>query len=138
LKYFHHKPLRIVPDKFLMRSKKQKILIFASSVVVLLIIFHIPREWIYDNPSLCIHKSIFGIECPFCGMTRAVYEIVHLKFIEAIRLNFAIFPFLLTTIFCIFSMPFHNPAIKKAAWIMLYITAGCFTIIYCLRIAGLY
>ena len=35
----------------------------------------------------CMFKSILGISCPGCGMTRAINEIIHLRFIEAFKFN---------------------------------------------------
>jgi hypothetical protein len=35
----------------------------------------------------CFIRSITGLECPGCGMTRATYAILHGRFAEAFRLN---------------------------------------------------
>jgi hypothetical protein len=120
-----------------MHAIKQKAFLIISILVVIVILFHIPREWIYDNSnSVCIHKSIFGIECPFCGMSRALYEMVHLNFNNAIQRNFVVIPFVIT-IFCWTStIVFKNASLRKVAWIMTYITATGFVIIYVLRIIG--
>lgn len=40
----------------------------------------------------CMFKSILGISCPGCGMTRAINEIIHLRFIEAFKLNILSIP----------------------------------------------
>lgn len=120
-----------------MNSQKHKILLIISIIVLLLIIFHIPREWIYNNSSsVCLHKSIFGFECPFCGMTRALYEIIHLNFSDALQQNFVAIPFLITCFCWIFTLIFKNATLRKVVWILTYITAFGFVIIYTLRIAG--
>lgn len=43
----------------------------------------------------CMFKSILGISCPGCGMTRAINEIMHLRFIEAFKLNILSIPFVI-------------------------------------------
>ena len=40
----------------------------------------------------CIFKSILGISCPGCGMTRAVNEILNLNFIQAFKYNILSIP----------------------------------------------
>jgi len=40
-----------------------------------------------EKITICMFRHFTGIECPFCGMTRACYDLIHLKFPEAFRLN---------------------------------------------------
>ena len=40
-----------------------------------------------DGPILCLFRNLTGLPCPFCGSTRAVGNIVHGNFIEALYLN---------------------------------------------------
>jgi hypothetical protein len=48
----------------------------------------VPRELIFKKHlSVCIFKNITNIECPFCGMTRASYDMVHLHPIAALHYN---------------------------------------------------
>jgi hypothetical protein len=37
----------------------------------------IPPSSLERLPSLCLIKSIFGVECPGCGMTRALSYLLH-------------------------------------------------------------
>jgi len=32
---------------------------------------------------VCLYNSWFGVPCPLCGITRAVYELMHLRFVLA-------------------------------------------------------
>ncbi|HZL12253.1 MAG TPA: DUF2752 domain-containing protein [Prolixibacteraceae bacterium] len=60
-----------------------------SSIFILLVIVElIPREILFDETKVvCIHKYLFGFQCPLCGMTRAVYEFTHLHFASAVNYN---------------------------------------------------
>jgi len=59
-------------------------IIFTLLVIVALI----PHEFVFDEThSVCIHYWFLGFQCPLCGMTRAVYEMAHLRFATAINYN---------------------------------------------------
>jgi len=67
--------------------------------IILIVIFFLP-SFITANISFCfcLHKYLFGIDCPGCGMIRALHSIMHLNFIDAINYNysvFALFPYLI-------------------------------------------
>lgn len=122
-----------------MNSQKQKTFLFILITVLLVIAYHIPREWVFSlTDPICIHKSLFGFGCPFCGMTRAIYEIVHLNFHDAFNWNFSAFPFIITCLCWVLYVFTKNTAVKKITIIMACITAVCFTVTYALRIAGSY
>jgi hypothetical protein len=40
-----------------------------------------------DKIAICMFRHFTGIECPFCGMTRACYDLIHMKVQEAFHLN---------------------------------------------------
>lgn len=48
----------------------------------------------YLDPSLyvlmpkCVFKTLTGLDCPGCGLQRALHALLHGKFSEAIRFNF--------------------------------------------------
>lgn len=51
----------------------------------------------------CMFKSILGISCPGCGMTRAIGEIFKLNLLEAIKYNiFSVFMFVFILLSCVF------------------------------------
>jgi len=48
--------------------------------------------WLYypycqAGPTLCIWKSLFGVTCPGCGLTRGVCFLVHGRLVDAVRFN---------------------------------------------------
>ena len=64
---------------------------YTTVLVLIVILFTIPSSLIFDpNHSLCIHKRIFGFQCPLCGMTRAVYELLHLNVLGSLKFNPAV------------------------------------------------
>jgi hypothetical protein len=76
------------------RTVSTLILIFG-----LILIFILPKNYLFEgNNTWCIHKILFNFDCPGCGMTRALYLILHGFFKEAISYNIAILPFLLLII----------------------------------------
>jgi hypothetical protein len=50
-------------------------------------IYFIPLEWIKNQHSVCLFKNLTGHECYGCGMTRAIFSAMHLRFTDAFRFN---------------------------------------------------
>lgn len=53
-------------------------------------------------PVACLFKTVTGISCPACGMTRAFLSILHFDFLDACYQNLLSIPFFLFLIFSIF------------------------------------
>lgn len=47
----------------------------------------IPLEWVTEGPVLCLHKRLTGEDCLGCGMTRALFRVLHGDFKVAVALN---------------------------------------------------
>lgn len=83
---------------------------------IVLFIFIVGQPvYFMDHMSLCMIKTLFGIECLFCGMTRACIHIIHFDLAGAYNFNplsFFVFPILCSIVFvdCIFIMK----SIKKS------------------------
>lgn len=57
----------------------------------------LPTACIESLPDICIFHSVFGFECPGCGMTRALSALVHGDAASALRYNrlvLVVFPLL--------------------------------------------
>ena len=65
---------------------KNIILLFAY-IILPIILFFIPLEWLNKQHSICLIKNIFGVECYGCGITRAIISGVQLDFYKAIEYN---------------------------------------------------
>ncbi len=66
----------------------KKILIILSVVIILaamvFLYFHNPSE---EPFIICMFNYITGLQCPGCGATRALYSLMHLDVISAIKFN---------------------------------------------------
>jgi hypothetical protein len=70
------------------KSKKIKNNILLLVYIILpIILFFIPLEWLNKQHSICLIKNIFGVECYGCGITRAIISGVQLDFTKAIEYN---------------------------------------------------
>lgn len=103
--------------------------------ILLLAICLVPYDILFDETNtVCIHHSLLGFQCPLCGMTRGVYQLVHLEFALAVNYNFAVvlLPFYMgmdvATLF------FHHKGLGLAKKIILILIAAALVLIYALRI----
>ena len=72
---------------------------------------------VFRNESACIMLNVFGIPCPFCGMSHAFYEFLDLNFSKSIYYNpssVIFFSFLGMISLSIFILSFFNykPSVK--------------------------
>ena len=85
------------------------ILILCVSVIVIAALIDvdaglavIPIKNGLHSPRLCLFHLFFGIDCPFCGLTRGFSSIAHGNFRDAIefnRMSLAVFVFFIAQIF---------------------------------------
>src|SRR5205809_6554685 len=57
----------------------------------------LPISVFESSPSICLFRSLFGMHCPGCGMTRAVVCVLHADFARAWSYNkmvIVVFPLL--------------------------------------------
>jgi hypothetical protein len=52
--------------------------------------FAIPTAWLEGAPTLCLWRHLLGVECPGCGMTRALSAALHGDFAAAWSYNPAV------------------------------------------------
>ena len=73
-------------SKIKYNNSKNIILLFAY-IILPIILFFIPLEWLNKQHSICLIKNIFGVECFGCGIARAIIAGVQLDFTKAIEYN---------------------------------------------------
>ncbi|MFR9603646.1 MAG: DUF2752 domain-containing protein [Rikenellaceae bacterium] len=56
-------------------------------VVAPFVLFVIPADRIYGGETLCLYTHLLGRSCWGCGITRALYAVLHLDFAEAWSFN---------------------------------------------------
>jgi hypothetical protein len=75
-------------DIYLLKNKKPfQIMLFAGILLIPVILYLIPLEWLKEQHSICIYKNLTGHECYGCGMTRAILSAIHFKFANAFQYN---------------------------------------------------
>jgi hypothetical protein len=60
------------------------------SIVILImpiLLYFIPVEWLNKQATICLFKNILGIECYGCGITRAIISGVQLNLRSAFQYN---------------------------------------------------
>ena len=60
-------------------------------------------DWLEKRQLPCFYKSMFGVECPGCGMQRALIALMRGEFVE----SFKLYPALLPTMFMLFFLAAH-------------------------------
>ena len=61
-----------------------------SSVVIVvmpILLYFIPIEWLNKQPTICLFKNIFGFDCYGCGITRAIISGIQLNLQDALEYN---------------------------------------------------
>lgn len=83
----------------------------------LVVIFFIPSEYLLQNhTSYCIHKYLLKFDCPGCGMTRALNQLLHGEFRQALIFNLGIIPlttFIIQQYFSYFLTEQKNESFRK-------------------------
>ncbi|MCX7862539.1 MAG: DUF2752 domain-containing protein [Bacteroidales bacterium] len=74
--------------------------------------------WLENNQLPCFYKKYFHIECPGCGMQRALILLLKGKIWESIQTYPALLPMMLMVVLLIFHLLFK---FKNGARILLYL-----------------
>ena len=86
--------------------------------------------------TVCLHRSLFGLECPLCGMTRALHYAGRFDLVNAIRYNYVVLPLLLYFLTESVMLILHRSyALSR---IILFCTLTAFLIIYIQRLTPLF
>lgn len=77
-------------------------------------------EWLESRMQPCFYKKYFGIECPGCGMQRAIVELLKGNLLESLKLYPALIPTIFLFVFLILHLIFkfkHGALILKITFI---------------------
>lgn len=85
----------------------------------------------------CLNKEIFGIDCPGCGIQRAISLILEGNFIAAFKMYPAIYSIFLLIGFLGFSLFFEIKNSFKIKLHLLYLNAGIIIISYIIKMLQL-
>ena len=58
-----------------------------GSATALVALALLPSNLVLHGPVLCPFKALIGLDCPTCGLTRSVYNVIHGDFSEAYKLH---------------------------------------------------
>jgi hypothetical protein len=64
-----------------------RILKGTGMLLIPVVLYFVPLEWIKNQHSICLFKNLTGHECIGCGMTRAILSAIHLQFENAFHFN---------------------------------------------------
>ena len=63
---------------------------------LLCMVFGFLYAGVFSMPAFCLFKTISGVPCPGCGLSRACAHIAAFRFAEAARQNILVVPFALS------------------------------------------
>lgn len=86
----------------------------------------------FDIP--CVFRSVFGIQCPGCGMTRACLSLLHFDLKQAFAYNYMFWSVPIIFLYILFDGKlFKNKAVNTA---VLVVTGIGFTALFIARLFG--
>jgi hypothetical protein len=68
-------------------NKTKNITLLSTYLILPVVLYFIPLEWLNKQHTICLIKNIFGVNCFGCGITRAIISGVQFKFSNAIEYN---------------------------------------------------
>lgn len=116
-------------------ERKLKIGVLVSFAVIAIFWALLPVNFIFNSQSVCFHYKLLGLQCPFCGLSRAAYLLVHLQLAQAWQLNPLIFfiAWLYALEWATLTSIKLIPVIRKFSW---WTGLGLVLLIYGMRLTG--
>jgi len=81
-------------------------------------------HWLETHLSPCLFKSTLGVDCPGCGMQRALISLLKGNFSESLQYHPALIPFLITLLLVIIQIKLQHPKGAKYIMVMFIITSA--------------
>lgn len=83
----------------------------AVLVITPIVLLILPADYFNDGPTLCPSMRFFHVECPGCGMTRAIMHLIHFDFDSAAYFNAG--SFLAAPVFGVYWLIWIRQAVRK-------------------------
>ena len=64
-------------------------------------------DWLEKQQLPCFYKSVFGVECPGCGIQRALIALFRGEFFESFKLYPALIPTITMLVFLVVHLLYH-------------------------------
>lgn len=74
-------------EKNFIKNKVPKYLKLLIIILIPILIYLIPVEYIEANPAICLFRTLFNKRCIGCGITRSIINTIHFNFDKAISYN---------------------------------------------------
>ncbi len=68
-------------------TKSKNLAILFAYIALPFVLYFIPFELLNKQNTICLIKNILGVECPGCGITKAIISAIQLDFTKAIEYN---------------------------------------------------
>ena len=75
-------------------------------------------DWLEKRQIPCFYKSVFGVECPGCGMQRAIIALLRGEFVESFKLYPALLSIMIMLVLLVIHLFYH---LKNGAKILLWL-----------------
>ena len=83
---------------YLSEDRLNRSLRLAGILLLPVVLFLLPLDWLKDQHSICLFKNLTGHDCYGCGITRAILSAIHFHFEDAFHYNklfLVVFPVLI-------------------------------------------
>ena len=74
-------------DKLIRLFEKYKWVIVAFVVIILILIYSFVNPYTSKELPKCSFYALTGYKCPGCGSQRAIYNLLHFRFLSALKEN---------------------------------------------------
>jgi len=68
-------------------KRRKQFVLLAVFLLIPVILYAVPLDWLKGQHTICLYKNITGNDCYGCGITRALFSVIHLKFADALKFN---------------------------------------------------
>lgn len=126
-------------NKVIMKREKPsgnhliRVMVICALLVVLAVL---PFDTLWaSGGTICIHFHLLGFQCPLCGMTRAVHQVLHFRFVSAFHYNVVVFLLPLYLAIDVATLFYNSARMVLLKKIIVIVIAFAFLSLYAFRMA---